>query len=124
MATVQRRGVALGMLGMAAIAAAAALPPAAKAASFNCAKASLPDEIAICTHRDLNDDDVEMTTRYQLLLKLLPMGAAGNLRDDQKAWLAWRRSCGNDITCLSNAYQVRIAALKAAFDRVAARGPF
>ncbi|WP_073051724.1 lysozyme inhibitor LprI family protein [Kaistia soli] len=124
MGTERTRGIVLGMLGLAVIAVAAALPYKAEAASFNCAKAAQPDEVAICAHRDLNDDDVEMATRYQMLLKLVAMGTAGDMRDDQKAWLSWRRSCGSDVACLGNAYQDRIGALKAAFDRIAARGPF
>jgi len=123
MAGQEVRRATWAMLGLAAIAAAGS-PRMAEAASFNCAKASLPDEVAFCANLDLNDDDVEMATRYQMLLKLLPMGAAGNLRDDQKAWLAWRRSCGSDIACLNNAYDARIKALSAAFNRIAARGPF
>ena len=96
----------------------------ARAASFDCGKAASADETAICANRDLDDADVEMATRYSMLLQLLPMGGAGSLRDDQKAWLGWRRACGGDVACLRNAYSDRIAALKSVFDQIAARGPF
>ena len=102
----------------------AALPSAGDAASFNCAKATLPDEIAVCANPDLNDADVEMATRYSMLLQLMAMGSAGAMRDGQKAWLAWRKACGSDVACLRNAYRVRIGAFKSAFQRVVARGPF
>ncbi len=102
----------------------AAMPVGAGAASFDCAKAAKLDEIAICANRDLDDADVEMATRYSMLLQLLPMGGAGALRDDQKAWLGWRQACGSDLTCLRAAYADRIGALKAAFNRIASQGPF
>lgn len=117
-------GRTIGIGIAAAVIGGSMLSAGASAASFNCDKASLPDEIAICAHRDLNDADVEMATRYTMLLQLLPMGSAGSLRDDQKVWLAWRKACGGDIACLHTAYQDRITALKAAFQRVVARGPF
>ncbi len=101
-----------------------ALPAGAGAASFDCAKAAKPDEIAICANRDLDDADVEMATRYSMLLQLLAMGSAGALRDDQKAWLGWRQACGSDLACLRAAYADRIGALKAAFNRIAANGPY
>ncbi|MCX5495572.1 lysozyme inhibitor LprI family protein [Kaistia dalseonensis] len=98
--------------------------PPASAASFPCAKASAPDEIAICTHPDLNDSDVEMATRYQMLLALLPMGGAGALRDDQKAWLQGRQACGGNVACLRSAYAARIGALKSQFQQIVSRGPY
>ena len=111
-------------LALAAMLGAAAPIGAAHAASFDCDKAAASDEIAICANRSLDDADVEMATRYTMQLQLLPMGGAGALRDDQKAWLGWRRACGGDVTCLTNAYADRISALKAAFDAIAAKGPF
>ena len=62
--------------------------------------------------------------RYSMLLQLLAMGSAGAVRDDQKAWLSWRQACGSNVTCLRSAYADRIGALKAAFNRIAAQGPF
>lgn len=100
------------------------LPSEGVAASFSCTRATLPDEIAVCANLDLNDADVEMATRYSMLLQLMAMGGAGAMRDEQKAWLAWRKACGSDVACLRNAYKVRIAAFKTAFQRVVARGPF
>jgi uncharacterized protein len=113
-----------GLLFSLAILAAGALPAPALAASFPCAKAAKPDEVAICSHLALNDADVEMATLYQTLLPLLAMGSAGATRDDQKAWLARRQACGADVSCLSSAYADRIAALKASFARIASGGPY
>ncbi len=111
-------------LAVAATLGAAAPNGSAFAASFDCSKASTSDEIAICAHRDLDDADVEMATRYSMLLQLLAMGSAGALRDDQKAWLDQRRACGGDLACLRSAYSARIDALKAGFGRIVALGPF
>jgi uncharacterized protein len=98
--------------------------PAAQAASFPCAQASAPDEVAICRTPDLNDADAEMSVRYEMLLALLPMGGAGALKDQQRAWLAQRRLCGGDVACLRSAYASRIAALKAGFQQIVSRGPY
>lgn len=96
----------------------------AQAASFNCAKARLPDEITICAHRDLDNADVEMATRYAMVLSLLPMGGAGDLRDDQKSWLAKRHACGADLGCLRQAYASRIKAIMADFKPIQEGGPY
>jgi uncharacterized protein len=110
--------------GAALALALAGLPAAAEAASFDCAKAAAPDEIAICASRALDDADVEMTTRYDMLLQLLAMGAAGDLRDSQRAFLKTRAACGSDDACLAKAYADRIAALKKGFAGIVAMGPF
>ena len=119
-----RRGVGLAIFaGLLLLTAGAGVQPA-HAASFDCAKAAAPDEIAICAHRELDDADVEMATRYEMLLQLLAMGAAGDLRDAQKTWLASRQACGADLACLRSAYATRIAALKSGFAAIVAMGPF
>ena len=110
--------------GAALALALAGLPAAAGAASFDCAKAAAPDEIAICASRALDDADVEMATRYDMLLQLLAMGAAGDLRDSQRAFLKSRAACGSDEACLTKAYSDRIAALKKGFAGIVAMGPF
>ncbi|MEE7468263.1 hypothetical protein MOF8_16485 [Methylobacterium oryzae] len=69
-------------------------PPPARAASFPCDRAEAPDETAICAHLALNDRDVEMATRFEILKSVLPMGGQAKLRDDQEAWLTERRACG------------------------------
>lgn len=96
----------------------------APAASFPCSQASTPDEIAICRTPDLNDADVEMSVRYEMLRALLPMGGAGALQDAQRAWLAQRHQCGGDVGCLRGAYGQRIAQLKSGFQQIVSRGPY
>lgn len=111
--------VLLVTVGMAGIGAR----PAA-AASFPCSQASAPDEIAICRTPDLDDADVEMSVRYEMLRALLPMGGAGALQDAQRAWLADRHRCGGDVGCLRAAYGQRIAQLKSGFQQIVSRGPY
>ncbi|MCJ2061205.1 hypothetical protein MKK63_00520 [Methylobacterium sp. J-088] len=95
----------------------------AHAASFPCDKAEAPDEKAICTHLPLNDRDIEMATRFEILKAVLPMGGQGKLRDDQEAWLQERRTCGADVACLTAAYDARLKVLRAVLSEFAKQGP-
>ncbi|WP_354683034.1 lysozyme inhibitor LprI family protein [Cupriavidus necator] len=96
-------------LSLALLCAGAA--PLANAASFDCGKARLPDEIAICADRALNDKDVELSTKYKLLSGLLAMGVRGDMQDRQRAWLKLRRQCGRNVECLKQRYDERIGEL-------------
>jgi uncharacterized protein len=100
------------------------LPGGANAASFPCRDAAAADERAICATPDLNDQDVRLATEYGMLLRLLPMGGAGALRDGQRQWLAERRDCGGDVACLEGAYAARLRALDAVFQGIVAGGPY
>ncbi|NKJ47540.1 hypothetical protein CIC12_12465 [Burkholderia sp. SG-MS1] len=94
------------------------------AASFDCHRARLPDEKAICASRQLSELDVEMSVRYQMLTGLVAMGTRGNMQDEQQAWLKSRQACGRDHVCLLAAYRRRIGTLTDAYARLASRGPF
>lgn len=93
------------------------------AASFPCEKAATADETAICAHLLLNDLDVEMATRFEILRAMLPMGGNAKLREDQEIWLADRRACGADVTCLREAYEKRLKVLRAVFSEFTKQGP-
>ncbi|WP_292512109.1 lysozyme inhibitor LprI family protein [Methylobacterium sp.] len=95
----------------------------ALAASFDCAKAAAPDEVAICADLSLNDRDVEMTTRFEILRDVLPMGGSAKLREDQEEWLKERGSCAGDRICLLGAYEARLRTLRAVFAEFAKQGP-
>jgi uncharacterized protein len=97
--------------------------PCAHAASFPCDKAEAPDEKAVCAHLLLNDRDVEMATRFEILKAVLPMGGQGKLRDDQEAWLQERRTCGADVACLTAAYDGRLKVLGGVLSEFAKQGP-
>jgi uncharacterized protein len=98
---------------LAAILAATLLASPAFAASFDCGKATEPDEFAICGNPELSDLDVEMATLYGVRMEIpMMMGARGAAQDDQLAFLRQRASCGSDAACIAAAYRGRIAALK------------
>lgn len=96
----------------------------AAAASFACTGALKPDEAAVCAHRDLSNADVKMDTLYTTLARLVGMGQRGDLMDAQRAFLARRAACGDDLACLRSAYHGRIGELERALGALAARGPF
>jgi uncharacterized protein len=100
------------------------MAPSASAASFDCYRARLPDERAICADRTLDDRDVELSVRYEMVLHLVAMGQRGDLQDQQRAWLDRRHACGMNRQCLLGAYDRRIGQLKSVFDEIASRGPF
>ncbi|MCJ2034224.1 lysozyme inhibitor LprI family protein [Methylobacterium sp. J-068] len=101
----------------------AALAAPARAASFSCDKAETADEKAICAHLSLNDRDVEMATRFEILRAMLPMGGNAKLREDQEAWLSERRACAGDVACLTQSYDGRLKTLRAVFSEFAKQGP-
>jgi uncharacterized protein len=87
-----------------------AAPAAVEAASFNCAKAAKPDEIAICANQHLSDLDVQMATLYGVRMEIpMLMGARGAAQDDQRAFLTQRGACGGNVACIQQAYNARIA---------------
>ena len=95
----------------------------AQAASFPCGNAEAPDEKAVCAQLDLNDMDVEMATRFEILKDVLPMGGRGKLRDDQEEWLKERGACGADLACLRGAYATRLKVLRGVLSEFAKQGP-
>ena len=87
---------------------------AAEAASFNCAKASAPDEYAICANPSLSNMDTEMATLFRVRMEIpMLMGAKGAAQDEQRAWLQTRTACGASVACLGAAYKARINQLDA-----------
>lgn len=92
-----------------ALLAALAFATPAAAASFDCGKASHPDEHVICSNQDLSNMDVEMATLFRVRMELpMLMGSRGAARDEQHDWLATRSACGGNVACLTAAYKTRI----------------
>lgn len=86
----------------------------AQAASFNCAKADAPDEIAICQDPQLSERDTEMAALWFAYNKVpMLMGANGARRDAASDFLKLRTACGGDVACLGRVYDARIATLRA-----------
>jgi len=85
-----------------------------QAASFNCAKATTPDEIAICQDPELSERDTEMAALWFAYNKVpMLMGANAARRDGAADFLRLRTACGGDTACLGRVYEARIKALRA-----------
>jgi uncharacterized protein len=97
-------------------------PPASFAAtahpSFACTGALNPTEATICADETLAALDRAVATAYKNKFDGLPVESAAALDQvvkslvvAQKAWLAYRNSCGTDRGCIYKAYTTRRAAL-------------
>ena len=99
-------------LASAAIAAAAALfAPPASAASFNCALAGLPAEVAVCSDSMLGSLDEEMAREYFALMNQAGPDVAAAIRAEQRGWLTRRNICGYDGQCVLGSYRARLQRL-------------
>jgi uncharacterized protein len=79
--------------------------PAARAASFDCAKAATPTEHAICNSPELSALDGRLGAVYDQRVALDP-----GLRQIQRGWLAARNTgCGADRVCLANFMNAELA---------------
>ncbi|WP_165184424.1 lysozyme inhibitor LprI family protein [Caulobacter soli] len=107
-----------------ALALTFAVPVAAHAASFDCARARAPDEKAICANTALNDKDVKMSVLYDINKRTLAMGGRGALQDAQVQWLKDRRGCGANRACLNRAYDRRLDDLDRSMERIYRNAPF
>jgi uncharacterized protein len=100
-------------LALAASIAFSARP--AKAASFDCRKASNTIEWTICGDRRLSNLDSEMGDLYRQALRS-PWLNSGNVRNDQRQWLRNRnRECGRErdpYYCLGYMMEERIRYLQ------------
>jgi uncharacterized protein len=85
----------------------------AQAASFDCHKASTPDERAICAIPDISALDSEMGGLWFAYGKVpMLMGSNGARMDDAQNFLQERAQCGGNLACLRALYQARIDVLK------------
>lgn len=98
--------------------------PLSHAASFNCDKAITVTEQAICENRSLNDKDVKMTTTYNIVRKLVPMGTRAQIQDQQVKWLQLRNQCQEYVSCLSDVYNMRQQKLDIYLNQIYQQGPF
>jgi uncharacterized protein len=95
------------------IAGAAFVSGDARAAGFDCSKASAPDEKAVCANPQLSALDSQMTGLWYAYSRVpMLMGSSGNRQDEADAFLAHRRQCGADVACISSAYTARISTLE------------
>jgi uncharacterized protein len=102
------------MIGIAAagLAAAFLLPAPAYAASFDCARATKVDEVAVCRNPRLSELDAEMGGLWYAWSRVpMLMGGNGARMDEAQAFLARRAACGRNVACLTAAYRARIEEL-------------
>ena len=103
---------------------AAVAPSLSHAASYDCARAKSADEKAICAYLPLNDKDVRMSVLYEINKRTLAMGGRGAMEDRQRQWLAERRRCGANRSCLVRLYDRRLGELEKTTERIYRAGPF
>ena len=86
----------------------------AKAASFDCTKATTETEKAICNDPELSALDDRLSGVYVKGRQVTKNVSGSNLKiqNDQIDWLNKRNQCGPETSCLLNAYQTRIEELK------------
>ena len=91
------------------IAAIAAFTSGARAASFDCIKASSLVEKTICADSQLSALDDTLTQVY----KKAVAGAVNPdaLKSEQRVWLTTIRNKCSDVACLKSAYNERVSAL-------------
>jgi uncharacterized protein len=88
------------------------LPTPARAAGFDCARATKADEIAVCRNPHLSELDSEMGGLWYAYSRVpMLMGGNGARMDEAQAFLARRAACGRNLACLTAAYRARIEEL-------------
>ncbi|WP_420963297.1 lysozyme inhibitor LprI family protein [Brucella sp. IR073] len=85
----------------------------ADAASFNCARASAPDERAICAGAGLSSTDDQLAGLYARLRKQLSGKRRADLAVSQHEWLQRRAKCRDNFACLVTVYGERAEQLRA-----------
>ena len=100
------------MLRVIAIAIAAAIVASpVTAASFNCKRAKLPAEIAVCTDPSLSAADDELARQFGPLIEIGGPDDVKAIKKEEDAWLTSRNACGSDKQCISRRYQERMKQL-------------
>jgi uncharacterized protein len=79
------------------------------APSYDCTRASTPDEIAICANPRLANLDVQVAEAFAQLREKIGSEAIRNLA---RSLLDMRRSCGADTTCIENAQRYAISSYR------------
>jgi uncharacterized protein len=85
------------------------------AQSYNCGRASTPDEVLICQEPGLSRLDEELADLYFAARNGLRGRARSEIEREQSAWLRARMRCGRDYVCIDDLYRDRIAELRTYF---------
>ena len=84
----------------------------AEAASFNCNRARLPSEIAICGNEELGTLDQDMALLYYAAIDKNIGEDIVLIKRTQKKFLIQRDACGYDEGCIGEVYKRRIEELQ------------
>lgn len=86
---------------------------AARAASFDCSKASTAAERTICGNANLSQLDARTAGMYFTILgNNYPAATLAQVRTSQRRFLATRNACGANVDCLVDAYTSQMMYLK------------
>ncbi len=86
---------------------------ATKAASFDCAHATLPAEKAICADKNLSHLDEQTAGMYFTIIGSgAPQATVTQVKTSQKSFVQTRNACGADVNCLVDAYTSQMMYLK------------
>ena len=98
-------------LAIAGLLAGFAITPAEASPSFKCRGNLNAAEWTICGNAGLGQLDRRMASEYYFQRSRLGSRARNQLRNDQRAWLYRRNSCGSSVGCLRSEYLNRIEQL-------------
>lgn len=83
----------------------------ARAASFDCDRASTRVEHLVCDDEHLSELDSQLGRAYQLALRSTPPARKATIIAEESKWIDVSRNDCGDIDCLRKAYPPRIASL-------------
>jgi uncharacterized protein len=81
--------------------------------SFDCRKAAAASEKAICANVTLSRLDFQLGRTWQTLLRDFDTDSVQEtqMKQDQRAWIVRRTTCGDDANCIGKLYRDRLSAL-------------
>src|ERR1700688_2084962 len=81
--------------------------------SFDCRKAAAASEKAICANVTLSRLDFQLGRTWQTLLRAFDTDSVQEtqMKQDQRAWIVRRTTCGDDANCIGKLYRDRLSAL-------------
>jgi uncharacterized protein len=77
--------------------------------SFDCHRATWPDEAAICSNENLAAKDREVAILYAWAMSHYNEGITDHVHRSQLDWLEERHNCRHDVGCINALYNDRIA---------------
>jgi hypothetical protein len=91
----------------------AALVPTSASPSFSCTDPLKPDEQTVCRNGELSYLDRQLDVTFRALFNRLNRTQQQLLKDQEAVWLRQRAACLNNDACIRDAYQLRLAQLRA-----------